>query len=90
MSLSLLSGSLIVQLVKNLPAMQETWVQFLSWKGPLEQGKAAHSSILPGDFNSPLAHKESDMTDFHFHKMMTSLLYIWTFLKNLFISSTNL
>ena len=34
------------QLVKNLPAMRETWVQFLGWEGPLEKGTATHSSIL--------------------------------------------
>ena len=33
-------------LVKNLPAMQETWAQFLGCEDPLEKGKAAHSSIL--------------------------------------------
>ena len=33
-------------MVKNLPAMQETWVQSLDWKDSLEKGKAAHSSIL--------------------------------------------
>ena len=33
-------------LVKNLPAMQETWVRFLGWNDPLEKGKATHSSIL--------------------------------------------
>ena len=32
--------------LKNLPAMQETWVQSLGWEDPLEKGKAAHSSIL--------------------------------------------
>ena len=32
--------------VKNLPAMQETWVQSLGWEDPLEQGMATHSSIL--------------------------------------------
>ena len=37
---------LVAQLVKNLPAMWETWVQSLSWKDPLEEGMAAHSSIL--------------------------------------------
>ena len=34
------------QTVKNLPARQETWVQFLGWEGPLEKGMATHSSIL--------------------------------------------
>ena len=33
-------------LVKNLPAMQETWVQFLLWEDPLEKEMATHSSIL--------------------------------------------
>ena len=37
---------LIAQLVKNPPAMQETWVPSLGWEDPLEKGKAAHSSIL--------------------------------------------
>jgi len=39
-------ASLVAQLVKNPPAMQETWVQPLGWKDPLEKGKAIHSSIL--------------------------------------------
>ena len=39
-------ASLLAQLVKNPPAMQETWVQFLGWEDPLEKGKAHHSSIL--------------------------------------------
>ena len=39
-------ASLVAQLVKNLPAMQETWVQFLGWEDPLENRKATHSSIL--------------------------------------------
>ena len=36
----------MAQLVKNLPAMQETQIQFLGWEDPLEKGKATHSSIL--------------------------------------------
>ena len=39
-------ASLVAQLVKNLPAMWETWVQSLGWEDPLEKGKATHSSIL--------------------------------------------
>ena len=38
----------MAQLVKNLPAMQETWIQSLSWEDPLEKGKATRSSILAG------------------------------------------
>ena len=46
-SLSLCSPKVIVaQLVKNLPAMWETWVQYLGWEDPLEKGMATHSSIL--------------------------------------------
>ena len=36
----------MAQLVKNLPAMWETWVRSLGWEDPLEKGKATHSSIL--------------------------------------------
>ena len=39
-------ASLVAQLVKNLPAMWETWVQSLDWEDLLEKGKAAHSGIL--------------------------------------------
>ena len=37
---------LVTQLVKNLPAVWETWVRSLGWEDPLEKGKATHSSIL--------------------------------------------
>ena len=36
----------MAQQIKNPPAMQETWVQSLSWEDPLEEGMATHSSIL--------------------------------------------
>ena len=39
-------ASLVAQLVKNPPAMWETWVRSLGWKDPLEKGKTTHSSIL--------------------------------------------
>ena len=39
-------ASLVAQLVKNLPAVWETWVQSLAWEDPLEKGMATHSSIL--------------------------------------------
>ena len=43
------SGSyLVAQLVKNPPAMRETWVQSLGWEDLLEKGKTTHSSILAG------------------------------------------
>ena len=40
-------ASLVAQLVKNLPAMQETQVQLLGWEDPLEKEMATHSSIRP-------------------------------------------
>ena len=43
--LKLQGASLVAQLVKNLPAMRETWVLSLGWEDPLEKGKAIHSSI---------------------------------------------
>ena len=39
-------ASLVAQLVKNLPAIQEIPVRFLGWEDPLEKGKATHFSIL--------------------------------------------
>ena len=62
--------SLEAQLVKNLPAMQEIWIQFLGWEDPLEKEMATHSSILawriprtedPGGLQS-MGLQESDMT----------------------------
>ena len=40
-------ASLVAQLVKNPPAMWETWVLSLDWEDALEKGSAAHSSIYP-------------------------------------------
>ena len=39
-------ASLVAHMVKNLPAMQDTWVRPLGWEDPLEEGMATHSSIL--------------------------------------------
>ena len=39
-------ASLVAQLVKNLPVVQETWVRSLGWEDPPEKGKATHSSTL--------------------------------------------
>ena len=44
-------ASLVAQMVKNLPALQEIWVQSLGRKDSLENRKATHSSILPGEFH---------------------------------------
>ena len=59
-------------MVKNLPAMQEAYVQFLGWEEPLEEGMATRSVFLPGEFHrqrrslvgySPWIQKELDMTE---------------------------
>ena len=39
-------ASLVAQMVKNLPGMQETWLQPQGWEDPLEESTATHSSIL--------------------------------------------
>ena len=54
-------ASLVVQLVKNPPALQEIWVRSLGWEDPLEKGKATHSTLLA--WRIPGGHKESDMTE---------------------------
>ena len=46
MNLSKLWGLPVAQLVKNLPVMQETWVQSLGWEDPQEKGMTTYSSIL--------------------------------------------
>ena len=61
-------ASLVAQVVKNLPAMRETWVQSLGWEDSPEEGMTTHSSVLawripwteePGRLQS----KELDMTE---------------------------
>ena len=54
--------SLVAQLVKNPPAMQEIWVWCLGWEDPQEKGKATHSNILAWRV-SPWGHKESDTAE---------------------------
>ena len=55
----------VAQLVNNLLAVWETWVQSLGWEDPLEKGKATHSSILAWrtGLYSPWGCKESDRTE---------------------------
>ena len=56
----------VAQLVKNLPAMWETWVQSLDWEDPLEKGMATHSSILAWRTPRtvyPWGCKQSDMNE---------------------------
>ena len=62
---------LVTQMIKNLPAVRETWSQSLGWEDPLEEGMAAHSGILPGKSHgqrslvgySPWGRRELDTTE---------------------------
>ena len=65
-----LGASIVAQLVKNLPAIQKTLVQFLGWEVPLEAGMATHSSILAwrtpmdrGAWQATWGRKESDTSE---------------------------
>ena len=62
-SYHLLWASLVAEMVKNLPAMQETWVQSLDWEDPLEKGTAAHSSVLA--FKIPWTEKPGRLQGVH-------------------------
>ena len=57
---------LVAHLVKNLPAVRETWLRSLGWEDPLEKGKATTPVFWPGEFHglySLWGRKESDMTE---------------------------
>ena len=62
--------SLVAQLLKNPPLMQETWVRSLGWEDPLEKGKATHSSILAWRIPWSTVHGVTNswtwLRDFHF------------------------
>ena len=64
----------MAQLVKNPPAMQETWVRSLGWEYPLKKGKATHSSVLAWRIPWTVQFMESQsrtrLSDFHFHCIM--------------------
>ena len=70
-------ASLVAQRVKNLPAMQKTWIRSLGREHPLEKGMVIYSSVLTRripwteETGSPWGCKELDMTErlhFHFHR----------------------
>ena len=69
-------ASLVAQLLKNPPAMWETWVRLLGWEDPLEKGKTTNSSILA--WRIPRTTKSwTRLSDFHFthQRVAKSLLY---------------
>ena len=57
--------SLIAQLVKNLPAVWETWVLSLGWEDPLDKEKAPSPVSWPGEFLG-VAQSRTQLSDFHF------------------------
>ena len=69
-------ASLVAQLVKNPPAMQETWVQSLGWEDPLEKGKATHSSILAWriPWMYGVVKSRTQLSNFHFHFFITTIV----------------
>ena len=74
-------ASLVAQLIKNPPAVQETWVRSLGWEDPLEKGKATCSSILAWRIPWTLyivhgvAKSQTQLSDFHF-----SVIYVVNFI----------
>jgi len=62
----LMVSTFVAQLVKNSPAMRETWVQSLGWEDPLKKGMATHSSILAWRIHG-VAKRQTQLTDSHFH-----------------------
>ena len=58
-------ASLVAQLVKNPPAVWETWVQSLGWEDLLEREKATHSSILTWRIHA-VVKSQTQLSDFHF------------------------
>ena len=74
-------ASFVTRLVKNPPAMQETWVWSLGWGDAQKKGKATHSSILAwrspwGPWRSPWGLKESDTTERHSLTHTGQIMYI--------------
>ena len=68
--ISIKGASLVAQLVKNLLAMRETWVRSLGWEGPVEKGKATHSSILAWRIPvQGVAKGQTRLSGFHFQSI---------------------
>ena len=70
--------SLVAQLVKNPPAMRETWVPSLGWEDSLEKGKATHFSVLawriPWTTVQGILKSPTRQSDFHFHFISNMVL----------------
>ena len=82
-------GSALVQVVKNPPAMQETWVQSLGWKDPLEKGMASHSRSLawripwteePGGLQFTGSQSQTQLNQLSTHVLLNFLSSFYFFL----------
>ena len=73
----------VAQLVKNLPAMWETWVRSLGWEDPLKKGKATHSSTL--SWRIGVAKSQTQLIDFHFHYLWIKSVSLPSFKKKNFL-----
>ena len=75
--------SLVAQMVKNPPAMRETWVRSLGWEDPWRRERLPTPIFWPGEFhglNSPWGGKESDTTE------QLSLTHLTTYAQQTFLS----
>ena len=79
---------LVAQTVKNLPAVQETWVQSLGWEDPLEKGMETHSSVpawripwteKPGELQAEL--EMTERITLFFHMIILGKIYIPLYTK---------
>ena len=77
---SLKWASLVAQLVKNPPAMQESWVWSQGWEDPLKKRKATHSSILawriPWTVSMGVTKSQTWLSGFHFHFYFPLMPYL--------------
>ena len=74
-------ASLVVQLVKNQPAMRETWVRSLGWEDPLEKGKATHFSILENSMDCivhGVAKSWTRLSNVHFNYITCDLYFTFS------------
>jgi len=75
-------ASLVAQIVKNLPAMQETWVQPLGWEDPMEKGMAIHSpenSMDRGAWRATVhgvAKSQTRLNDYHTYTHPHTHIYL--------------
>ena len=74
--------SLVAQLVKNPPVMWETWVRPLGWEGPLQKGKATHSSVLAWRIMDCIVHRvakswtQLSNSHFDFHERYLCVVFL--------------